>query len=666
MVYVQFLNIFSKPQIIHSFFIDNYQSIFNNAIKPNLIIILKILCFIDSFKFKSTISNIKNNYDIVIDNKIYLVEEKINNSYSLLISQNDNEEVICRLLNERDMKIGKLLPKFSIDILYEIEKEYCSQFFDASMQNKKNTPNKFDEVSYKMTILNELKSEIEIVKNTLKNRISHAKTLDEVIKFKNQATKKLNQLVNKKDYIESISLLNPINLDNEKFINELGQILINTKDIKVKKGIIELSELSTQTLWIHYISKIEKNEKLFPSIINTITNKITHWSIEFLLSLSLSLYVKKNINLLKQFGGHEGAVNSISFSMDGTKLVSGSDDYSIKLWDIESYNLINTLKEKYNFPNSDKEKCHGKVDSVTFSPDDKTIVSCCGDLPHPGTVHANIKFWDVIENKVTQRIGWWSNSAKYSPNGKFLVAGGKNLFTQAPIYVCDAENNKLLYSYDGSGIGNVAFSSNSKLLVSASEFNRINIWNLENGTEHRTLKGLYREEFYAFTFSPDNKLLYAGGAHHRITIFDIDTGNMLKYLEGHNGKINSLLFIPEDDILVSASDDGNLGFWDKSNDYKPIFSQVHNFPIKSICFTDKKKILATCSEDESIKLWDISGLLLSKHIKLTFLSYFVELLVDKKKENKIFSTELYNERHNIPLSLRNIVESIFDKFNKAN
>jgi energy-coupling factor transporter ATP-binding protein EcfA2 len=74
--------------------------------------------------------------------------------------------------------------------------------------------------------------------------------------------------------------------------------------------------------------------------------------------------------------GHNGSVNSVSFSPDGKTLVSGSDDNTIKLWNVETGKEIRTLKGHDNW-----------VRSVNFSPDGKTLVS--------GSDDKTIKLWKV-------------------------------------------------------------------------------------------------------------------------------------------------------------------------------------------------------------------------------------------------------------------------------
>ena len=63
-------------------------------------------------------------------------------------------------------------------------------------------------------------------------------------------------------------------------------------------------------------------------------------------------------------GALRAPVTSVAFSPDGTRLVSGSDDKTVKHWDVSSGQLIRTL-----------EGHSDRVKSVAFSPDGSRVLS---------------------------------------------------------------------------------------------------------------------------------------------------------------------------------------------------------------------------------------------------------------------------------------------------
>ncbi|MCA2681312.1 MAG: hypothetical protein IM482_17470, partial [Microcystis sp. M043S2] len=166
--------------------------------------------------------------------------------------------------------------------------------------------------------------------------------------------------------------------------------------------------------------------------------------------------------------GHDNSVLSVNFSPDGKTLVSGSDDKTIKLWNVETGKEIRTL---YGHDNS--------VTSVNFSPDGKTLVS--------GSDDNTIKLWNVETGQEIRTLyghDSYVSSVNFSPDGKTLVSGSYD----KTIKLWDVETGqeiRTLYGHDNF-VYSVNFSPDGKTLVSGSNDKTIKLWNVETGQEIRT------------------------------------------------------------------------------------------------------------------------------------------------------------------------------------
>jgi DNA-binding CsgD family transcriptional regulator len=108
--------------------------------------------------------------------------------------------------------------------------------------------------------------------------------------------------------------------------------------------------------------------------------------------------------------GHTDMVRAVAFSPDGRTLASGSDDQSIKLWDVRSGQSLATLRGHTKY-----------VLSVAFSSDSKSLAS--------GSDDQSIKLWDVSTGQCRKTLQGHSNAVRsvaFRPASVMLVSGSQD------------------------------------------------------------------------------------------------------------------------------------------------------------------------------------------------------------------------------------------------
>src|SRR5262249_35025557 len=105
--------------------------------------------------------------------------------------------------------------------------------------------------------------------------------------------------------------------------------------------------------------------------------------------------------------GHTGVVLSVAFSPDGKRLVSGSEDQTVKVWDAHTGQQPLTLKGHTSW-----------VNSVAFSPDGTRIAS--GSWDHLHKTPGEVKVWDAQTGQETLTLKGHTGavaSVAFSANG---------------------------------------------------------------------------------------------------------------------------------------------------------------------------------------------------------------------------------------------------------
>ena len=190
----------------------------------------------------------------------------------------------------------------------------------------------------------------------------------------------------------------------------------------------------------------------------------------------------------------------MSFSPDGTTLASGSDDGTVKLWDVATHENIATLQE------------FGKsVESVSFSPDGTTLASGSD---------AGVKLWDVAthENINTLWHTGWVHSVSYSPDGTTLASAS----TDGTVKLWDVathENIATLQEF-GKSVESVSFSPDGTTLASGSTDGTVKLWDVATHTNIATLAG-HTNSVESVSFSPDGTTLASGSGDNTVKLWDV-------------------------------------------------------------------------------------------------------------------------------------------------
>ena len=288
----------------------------------------------------------------------------------------------------------------------------------------------------------------------------------------------------------------------------------------------------------------------------------------------------------QQLIGHEDKTNVVAFSPDGSQILTGSDDCTLRLWNSQGEAVGQPLQ--------------GHADSVTtavFSPDRQLIAS--------GSKDKTIRLWDRLGNPIDKPLVGHEEAVTaiaFSPNGQIIASSSDD----ATIRLWDTQENPIGQPFIGhkDGITAIAFSPNGNLIASASKDRTVRVWNLQGNQIIRPWRR-HQDLVNAVAFSPDGKLIASGGDDEKIRLWDLQGNEVAEPFVGHVGIIWSLAFSQDGNTIVSASSDRTIRFWDlQGNEVKPPL-RGHLGLINSVSINSDLSQAVSSSSDNTVRLWNI-------------------------------------------------------------
>ncbi|MGI8500490.1 MAG: protein kinase domain-containing protein [Hassallia sp.] len=288
--------------------------------------------------------------------------------------------------------------------------------------------------------------------------------------------------------------------------------------------------------------------------------------------------------------GHSSDVNSVSFTPDGQMLVTGSDDRTIKLWNLTTKQEIRTFKGHSSY-----------IYAIAISPDGQTIAS--------SSVDKTIKLWNLNTGKEIRTLIGHSDSVAsvaFSPDGKLLASSSLD----KTIKLWNLQTNKEIRTFTGhsGGVASIAFSPDGLTLASGSYDKTIKLWDVNTGKEIRTLTG-HSGGVASIAFSPDGQQFASGSRDKTIKLWNVNTGKVIRTLTGHNDKVTSVAYIRKANslILASGSNDNTIKLWDTATGQEIRTLKKDSGYIYAIAISpDGRTITSGGSADNIIKIWRLN------------------------------------------------------------
>ncbi len=215
------------------------------------------------------------------------------------------------------------------------------------------------------------------------------------------------------------------------------------------------------------------------------------------------------------FKAHDGDINDVAFSPDGSLLATTGDDGTLKVWNASTGRLISSV--------SADAGAFG-VWGPSFSQDGSLVAAAWSDWGGPETV-GSVRVLDLSTDRVVSNVPIaGAIDTAFSPDGKRLaVASWWGEERNGAVF--DVETGREVFGLSGPNSccppysRGVSWSPDGRYIAASSENNTL-IWEAEDGRLRYTLRG-HAGFASSVAWSPDSSRLVTGGSDGTARVWEI-------------------------------------------------------------------------------------------------------------------------------------------------
>lgn len=329
--------------------------------------------------------------------------------------------------------------------------------------------------------------------------------------------------------------------------------------------------------------------------------------------------------------GHEFDVYSANFSEDGSKIVTSGGDNKALIWNNKG-KLI-TSCEIYE----DKRFSQSMLISAVFSPDGKYILTASNDYLNK---NHKARLWDTLGYELFAYIGHedWLNNALFSPDGKHIITTSRDKTVR--VWNLSGKQEKILKGHN-SNVWHAMFMPDNKRIITVGDDKTVRVWNMgkrfekyENANdisfarfspsglnilsvkrnnaqiwdllgEQRAVFSGHNQKLNTAYYSPDEKMVITASDDSSACVWDIQ-GNLLWKIKGHSDKVNDAVFSPDGQHILTASDDCTARIWNlQGNEMHKL--EKHRLKVNTVEYSPSGEYIITSGDDSCAILWNLKG-----------------------------------------------------------
>jgi WD40 repeat protein len=286
--------------------------------------------------------------------------------------------------------------------------------------------------------------------------------------------------------------------------------------------------------------------------------------------------------------GHMGGVLACAVTPDGRRVVSASDDGTLKVWDLDTGGVIATLG--------------GHTDGVlacAVTPDGRHVISA--------SVDRTLKVWNLDSGRVVATLDGhadWVRACAVTPDGRRVISASDD----KTLKMWDLDAGRVVATFNGhaAGVHACAVTPDGRRVVSASVDHTLKVWDLDAGVLVASLDG-HTDGVLACAVTPDGQSVVSASADGTLKVWDLTTGHVVGTFDGHTAGVRACAVTLDGRHVISASADCTLRVWDLDSGHVRAIFDGHTDGVRACAVTPDALRVISASDDGTLKVWDLDA-----------------------------------------------------------
>ncbi|XP_074263765.1 autophagy-related protein 16-like isoform X1 [Silene latifolia] len=285
---------------------------------------------------------------------------------------------------------------------------------------------------------------------------------------------------------------------------------------------------------------------------------------------------------------HDSGCASILFEYNSSKLITGGQDSSIKIWDSSTGSLNQTL-----------QGCLGSILDLTVTNDNKSIIAA--------TSSNNLYVWDIATARIRHTLTGHSNKVcavdVSKVSNRHVISAAYDRTIKAWDLNKGYCTNTILHP---SNCNALCFNMDGRTICSGHQDGYVRQWDIETGKKLSEVEA-HSQALTSISLSRNGNTILTSGRDNVHNLFDMRTLEIYGTLRASGNRIASnwsrSCISPDDNYVAAGSADGSVYIWSIQKGDIVATLKEHAAPVLCCNWSGLGKMLATSDKDGVVCVW---------------------------------------------------------------